>query len=80
MLGLSAHHFSMLFKQTFGTSPHRYVLLERIRESQKLLASSRRRIPISAVALEMGFADQSHFTHVFRTITGTTPGRYQRNC
>jgi len=76
LVGLSPHHFSLLFKRTFGIAPHHYLLLERIDESQKLLAE--RRLSICEVALKLGFADQSHFTQVFRKMTGTTPKCYQR--
>lgn len=33
---------------------------------------------LSAIALEAGFADQSHFTPVFRKAFGETPGNYAR--
>jgi AraC-like DNA-binding protein len=33
---------------------------------------------LSAIALDAGFADQSHFTRVFRQAFGETPGRYAR--
>jgi AraC-like DNA-binding protein len=33
--------------------------------------------PISEIALEAGFYDQSHFTNVFRRFLGTTPQRYR---
>ena len=33
---------------------------------------------LAEMALEVGFADQPHFCHVFRTLTGTTPGTFQR--
>jgi transcriptional regulator GlxA family with amidase domain len=35
-------------------------------------------MPLAQVALETGFAEQSHFTRVFRRIAGTTPRAWQR--
>jgi AraC family transcriptional regulator len=74
-VGLSPHYFSTLFKNAFGVSPHRYILSERVHEAKRLLSGGR--MAISEVALRLGFADQSHFSHVFRTFVGTTPKRYQ---
>jgi AraC family transcriptional regulator len=34
--------------------------------------------PLAAIAVECGFADQSHFTRVFRKFTKTTPARFRR--
>ena len=34
-------------------------------------------LPISQVALDVGFADQAHLTRWFRSYRGTTPGRYR---
>jgi AraC family transcriptional regulator len=31
------------------------------------------------IALDAGFADQSHFTRVFRQAFGQTPGQYARS-
>jgi AraC family transcriptional regulator len=78
VVGLSAHYFSFLFKNTFLVAPYHYLLRERILESQKLLLSGR--LSICEVALKLGFSDQSHFTQVFRRVTGVTPRRYQRSC
>jgi len=78
LLDLSPHYFSLLFKNTFGVSPHHYLLRERVTESRRLLATQR--MSVSEVAMTLGFTDQSHFTQVFRKITGTTPKRYQRSC
>ncbi|MDX1527610.1 MAG: AraC family transcriptional regulator [Gammaproteobacteria bacterium] len=76
LVGLSPHYFSCIFKNTFGVTPHRYVVRQRIRKSRKLLANHR--VPILEVAMTLGFASQSHFTDVFRKVTGTTPGRYRQ--
>jgi len=78
LAGLSPHYFAMLFKNAFGVSPHRYVLSQRVHEAKRLLSGNR--MAISEVALKLGFADQSHFSQVFRTYVGTTPKRYQCTC
>ncbi|NNE67601.1 MAG: helix-turn-helix transcriptional regulator [Pyrinomonadaceae bacterium] len=36
-------------------------------------------VPIAEVALDSGFADQSHLTKIFKRVTGTTPGAFRRN-
>ena len=35
--------------------------------------------PLSMIALDAGFSDQSHFTRVFRQAFGETPGQYARS-
>ena len=63
------------FRTYFGTSPGRY--LRRLRldwAAAELLATQRR---LADIALQAGFADQSHFTRAFRRHTGLTPGQYR---
>ena len=74
-VGLSPHYFSLLFKRAFGVSPYRYILSMRIDRAKRLL--SERHMAISQIALELGFADQSHFTKVFKTFVGATPRQYR---
>jgi AraC family transcriptional regulator len=73
---ISPYHFSRLFKQSTGLSPHQYLLRQRIERARELLADPRRRI--AQVSYELGFPNQSYFTTVFRTLVGATPGAYQR--
>jgi AraC family transcriptional regulator len=75
---LSPRHFSRLFRNTFGTTPYRYVMSERVNEVKALLAA--KRMPIIEIVEKLGFADQSHLTNVFRKATGMTPRHYQREC
>ncbi|HWA01608.1 MAG TPA: AraC family transcriptional regulator [Caulobacterales bacterium] len=72
---LSAHHFSELFRQSMGTSPYRYVLDRRVECAKVLLRDSM--LGVLEVALAVGFADQSHFSKVFRRATGMAPGAYR---
>jgi AraC family transcriptional regulator len=74
--GFSPYHFARLFRQTTGETPHRFVLRERLRRAQQLLAGTE--LPLAAVARECGFADQSHLACVFRRQLGRTPRQYRR--
>ena len=76
-MGLSPHHFSLVFKNTFGTTPHHYLLLQRVEKAKRLLASGEQ--SIGEAALEVGFANQSHFTRMFRRIIGETPREYRQS-
>lgn len=69
--GLSASHFSRLFKETIGQSPMQFVMSYRVEEAKKMLAEPDR--PMIDIALNCGFADQAHFSRVFKQTTGKTP-------
>jgi AraC family transcriptional regulator len=72
---MSADHFSHCFKQTFGVPPHRFVQQQRVAAAQRLLR--RGDLSIAQIAVSVGFANQSHFTQVFRQWTGVTPGQWR---
>jgi AraC family transcriptional regulator len=74
-INLSRCHFAFGFKQSTGTSPHRYVSQQRVEKAKQLLKLNR--LPITEVALACGFANQSHLTTVFKKYSGTTPKTYQ---
>lgn len=69
--------FSRHFRAETGMAPYAYVLERRVRRAEALLQSSA--MPISLMALELGFSSQSHFTSTFRRLTGTTPHLYRRH-
>lgn len=69
--GLSKFHFSRLFKNAIGLSPHQYVLKRRIERAIPVLKQGK--LTIAQVASQFGFADQSHFTHIFKQVKGVTP-------
>jgi AraC family transcriptional regulator len=72
----SASHFSHSFKRSMGIAPHQYLMHQRVERAKQLLAQ--RSLAISSIALDCGFANQTHFTKVFRQITGMTPKGYQQ--
>src|SRR6267143_2425177 len=72
---MSPYHFARLFKRSTGTPPHRFVLRRRIDRATTLLATWE--LSIAEVARLVGFQTTSHFTTVFRRITGITPSVYR---
>src|SRR5262249_13381662 len=75
IVGLSIFHFARAFKQSQGVPPHRYLLQCRVKRAQELIAGSE--LPLSQIALAVGFADQSHCSRRFREYVGVTPSRYR---
>jgi AraC-like DNA-binding protein len=72
---LTRPHFTRVFREAEGMPPWEFVLDRRIRRAEELLDQGR---PLSDVADELGFCDQSHFTRVFKRRTGQTPGEYRK--
>jgi AraC family transcriptional regulator len=74
--GLSRQYFTKSFKATLGVTPHRWLQQYRLKKAKHLLQTTSH--PIADIAIECGFADQSHFTHVFVALTGGTPAAWRR--
>lgn len=72
---MSPFHFARLFKSTTGLPPHRFVLRARVDHARALLTDPT--LSIQHVAQVVGFRTPSHFTAVFRRVTGTTPRAYR---
>jgi AraC family transcriptional regulator len=70
---LSPYHFTRLFKESTGQSPHQYVVDARVRKAKELLTTGK--FTISEAAHHLGFADQSHLTRHFKRVFGLPPKR-----
>ena len=76
VVGLSPHYFTQVFKNTYRTTPHRYVTGLRVEAAKRRLKNDA--ASIIDIGLSLGFADQSHFTDVFRRATGCTPYQFRQ--
>lgn len=74
--GLSYSHFLRAFRQTTGLSPHRFIMQHRANRARELAQSPH--VPLKQVALDCGFASQSHMTTVMKALLNETPGQIRR--
>lgn len=68
---MSVPHFKALFRQTLGMPVHQYVVRRRVERAKALLLEGR--LSVSQVALEAGFAHQSHMAHWMTRLLGVAP-------
>jgi AraC-like DNA-binding protein len=73
LAGLSPYHLNRSFCRQIGMPPHAYQLQVRIERAKSALRAGS---SIAVVASATGFADQSHFTRVFKRLVGDTPAQY----
>jgi AraC-like DNA-binding protein len=73
--GVHPVYLGQIFRQEFGETLGEYLTRIRVRAAAAMLANSD--LPLSAIAIDLGFYDQSHFTRVFRQLTGATPGMFR---
>jgi len=72
--GMSVFYFARSFKERTKISPHRYLLSMRVQKARILLPTERN---LAIVAYACGFADQAHFSRVFKSFVGITPGKFR---
>ena len=71
----SPAHFAHLFKQATGQTPHQYVIRCRIAHAKRLLAETD--CALIEISAQVGYADHSHFTALFRRYVASTPKAYR---
>lgn len=80
LAGVHPVHLASTFRRHMGCTIGEYVRQRRVNYASGRLGAPD--VPLATIALESGFADQSHFTRVFRRLMGVTPAQYRRqlNC
>jgi AraC-like DNA-binding protein len=62
------------FREIYGTSPYRYLLMRRLDHVRREIRAGK---PLAEIALDAGFADQSHMTRMFRATYGMSPAQFR---
>ncbi len=73
LTGLSKYYLLRSFTKQKGISPYSYLETIRINKAKKMMEQGV--LPID-VAIQTGFADQSHFSNFFKKFIGLTPKQY----
>ncbi|HKR39500.1 MAG TPA: AraC family transcriptional regulator [Paraburkholderia sp.] len=76
LVDLSVPHFKALFRETLGMPVHQYVVRRRVERARALLVEGK--LSLSQVALEAGFAHQSHMAHWMTRLLGVTPRAFAK--
>ena len=74
-ISLNPEYFTRLFKRETGYNIKDYIIQCKVTVAKDLLINSN--LPISMVALELGYGNFSHFTQMFRRAEGVTPKEYR---
>lgn len=74
--GLSPFHFLRVFAAAVGVTPHQYLVRARLRRAARLLADGAE--SITAIALDVGFADLSNFVRTFHRAAGVSPRGFRQ--
>ncbi|WP_315807840.1 AraC family transcriptional regulator [Pseudomonas sp. C9-3] len=76
-VGLSPFHFARVFRKATGLPPHAWLKQRRLEQARALLKQGC--MPVN-VAMQLGFADQSHLSRQFKQAYGVGPGEYRQAC
>lgn len=73
---LSPGRFAHLFTESMNVSPYKFILSLRIDEAKELLLYSS--MSINEISEQIGFADSSYFSRIFRKYTGCSPSDWRK--
>jgi AraC family transcriptional regulator len=76
LAGIGTTRLKTLFRNSTGTSVHRYVISRRVEYARAMLSTTK--MPASQVALAAGFTHQSHMASTMRRVLGHAPGEIIR--
>jgi AraC-like DNA-binding protein len=72
--GITSRYLQKLFLQHTGLTPKLYSKINRFQNS--LLLVAQKNIPLTTIAYECGYFDQSHFIREFKSFTGVIPSAF----
>jgi len=74
--GYSERHIQKLFLEFVGLTPKSFYNIQRFNKSLKMVQLSNS--PLTSIAYECGYFDQSHFIKEFKELSGVTPSQFQQ--
>jgi AraC-like DNA-binding protein len=77
LVGISRFHFTRAFKVSFGLPPHKYLLNLRLRKAADLLRTTD--LPITSIALSVGFSCSSEFARAFKDAMDYSPRDFRQS-
>ncbi len=72
---MTPYYLSRVFRNTVGYPPKQYIVRRRIGEAQSWLLMTD--LPVTEIAMKVGYNSVSNFHNTFRRIVGMTPQRYR---
>ena len=72
---LSEDYISRIFMNAAGMSITSYIASRRMEKARKYLEETA--LPVSKIAMEVGYSNFSYFSKTFRDVTGVTPNEYR---
>ncbi|EDM67472.1 Helix-turn-helix, AraC type [Moritella sp. PE36] len=73
---LSEYHFCRMFKQSMAQTPQAYLLAVRIEQVKLRVCNGQ--VSMADIALQCGFANQSHMGRYFKKLVGISPRQYRQ--
>jgi AraC family transcriptional regulator len=73
--GVHSIHFASVFRRVHCCSVGEYMRRRRLDYARRKLSDPE--LSLAQIAIDAGFADQSHLTRNFKRLTGKTPGEYR---
>jgi AraC-like DNA-binding protein len=77
-IGISMRQFERRFQRAVGLTPKQFARARRMRATAVAVARAQN-VNWAELAVEIGFADQPHLTHEMRTVTGRSPGLFEKD-
>ena len=74
-VGIHPVHLAREFRKHHRCSVGQYLRKLRVESASRKLVESES--PLAAIAVEVGFANQAHFSRIFKLVTGISPARYR---
>jgi AraC-like DNA-binding protein len=77
-VGLSASHFTAVFRRYAGTAPLKYIIDRRMEKASSMLESTD--LTLTHIASMAGYQDPLYFSRLYRKRVGCSPSEYRDRC